>query len=259
MAADPRERDAQAGRLGSTFYVSSSDHFLSFERDYPLKFIHLHHRDREGQRRRQSCCSQFDRARPTPQEYRTTLPLLPDIGGDIPSAHIQSRITHLPNMRSLRPRPIAILLPLLAFLSPASAVTSPNNTGDLPQGYLFGFTTSSLPLPIVNSCPSSLTVSTATALSYGGNDPSSPYYMMFMVREQLLDDNNNLYERYYTHTETLPDMNNVRSLFNPFMNGTQFIACVTSANGVSGGCQVSGLIHDYTRAQRGGSKLTSRI
>jgi hypothetical protein len=131
------------------------------------------------------------------------------------------------------------LLSLIPFIPLTFAETSRNNTGDQPQGYQFGFTTSNLPLPIVYTCPTPITISPSIPIHYGGPDASGPYYMMFMVHEQLVGATDNEYEKWYTHTEVLQDLNNVRTINNPWMNGTQFIACVWAANGVSGGCQVS--------------------
>jgi hypothetical protein len=134
------------------------------------------------------------------------------------------------------------LVPLLLSLLPFTfAETSTPNTGPQPQGFLFSFSQTSLITPITYSCPSPLFLSAATSVNYGGPDATGPYSIVFLVHEQLLDEDGGLYDRYYSHTEKVPDMNNARNLATrvPWMNGTQFIACVWSANGVSGGCQVS--------------------
>jgi hypothetical protein len=142
--------------------------------------------------------------------------------------------------RQAPPEMWSIPLLLLSTLPLAFAETSKPNTGPQPQGFLFGFSQTSLILPITYSCPSPLFLSAATPLSYNGPDASGPFSIVFLVNEQLLDEDGDQYNRWYSHTEQVADMNNARFLTDrvPWMNGTQFIACAWAANGVSGGCQV---------------------
>jgi hypothetical protein len=137
-------------------------------------------------------------------------------------------------------RPPRLLVPFLA-LRHVLATTSIPNTGDQPQAFLFGFTTSSLILPVTYSCPTPLTLSQLTTTNNpNAPDPSAPYTMVMLVHEQLEDGAGVRYERMYSASMNVGDMSAVKSINHPWMNGTQFIACMWSANGVSGGCQVSG-------------------
>ncbi|RSH92194.1 hypothetical protein EHS25_008609 [Saitozyma podzolica] len=134
-------------------------------------------------------------------------------------------------------RPPRLLVPFLA-LRHVLATTSTPNTGDQPQAFLFGFTTSSLILPVTASCPTPLTLSQLTTTNNpNAPDPSAPYTMVMLVHEQLEDGAGARYERMYSASMNVGDMSAVKSINHPWMNGTQFIACMWSANGVSGGCQ----------------------
>lgn len=122
-------------------------------------------------------------------------------------------------------RSLALAATGLAALasSVVRAETTKPNTGPQPQGFLFGFSPTSLILPITYSCPSPLFLSAATSLNYPGPDAQGPYSVVFMVHEQLIDEDDNQYDRWYSHTEVVQDMNNARTLNNPWMNGTQFM------------------------------------
>lgn len=92
-------------------------------------------------------------------------------------------------------------------------------------GFIFGFSTSSLILPVTPSCPDPLPITPITPLdSSGAGDTVGPFNMLFIVREQLLDPNGTVYARNYAHQEQFAEMKDVQSLDIPFMNGTQFVA-----------------------------------
>ncbi|WWC59487.1 uncharacterized protein I303_102043 [Kwoniella dejecticola CBS 10117] len=137
--------------------------------------------------------------------------------------------------------PYALLLPPLIHLSTlpgVSAETSTPNTGDQVQSFLFGFAPqSNLVLPIVPSCPSPLTLSPLTPTNAKTSDPKAPYTMIALVHEQLMDGKGVQYERLYSAGLDVGDMSKVRNIQHPWMNGTQFIACIWGSNGASGGCQ----------------------
>lgn len=117
-------------------------------------------------------------------------------------------------------RYLAVLSSALAL---ARAVTTEPNSGPQPQGFLFGFSQTSLILPIAYSCPTPLYLSAATSLNYNGPDAQGPYSVVFLVHEQIIDNDGDQLNRWYSHTETVRDMNNPRFLNNPWMNGTQFM------------------------------------
>ncbi|WWC86891.1 uncharacterized protein L201_001770 [Kwoniella dendrophila CBS 6074] len=130
---------------------------------------------------------------------------------------------------------ISTLLSL--FLPLVSAETSTPNTGDQIQSFLFGFTTNQLVLPITSSCPSPLTLTPLTPTNAHTSDPKAPYTMVTLVHEQLIDDKGKQFERLYSASLDVGDMNELRQISHPWMNGTQFIACIWGSNGASGGCQ----------------------
>lgn len=119
---------------------------------------------------------------------------------------------------------MGVLPILLSLICVVLAETTQPNTGPQPQGFLFGFNPTSLILPIVYTCPTPLYLSEAIPLDYDGPDAQGPYSVVFMVHEQLIDENDNQYDRWYSHTEVVPDMNDPRLLDIPWMNGTQFMS-----------------------------------
>jgi hypothetical protein len=119
------------------------------------------------------------------------------------------------------------------------AETSKPNTGDQLQGFTFGYTTSNLVLPVISTCPTPLTISALNPTNAGGPDPIAPYTMVMFVHEQLMDGAGIAYERIYSRSMNVGDMSQSRQFQHPWMSGTQFIGCIWSQNGVSGGCQVS--------------------
>lgn len=121
------------------------------------------------------------------------------------------------------------------------AETSKPNTGDQLQGFTFGYTTSNLVLPVISTCPTPLTISALNPTNAGGPDPIAPYTMVMFVHEQLMDGAGIAYERIYSRSMNIGDMSQSRQFQHPWMSGTQFIGCVWSQNGVSGGCQVSSI------------------
>lgn len=137
---------------------------------------------------------------------------------------------------------------LLGLLPTVMATTTTPNTGDQEQGFLFGFPLPDLPnsltLPLIQACPNPLTLS---ALSTTNNpytsDPVAPYTMIMLVHEQLQDGANHSYERIYSRSMNVGDMSGSLDIDTPWMNGTQMIACIWAANGVSGGCQVGPVSH----------------
>jgi hypothetical protein len=130
---------------------------------------------------------------------------------------------------------LPLLLPLLV-----NAETTTPNTGDqtlgmsspapvrfkLIPGFIFGFTTSSLVVPITPSCPEPLTISPITPLdTSGAGDTKGPFNMLFLVREQMLTNNATLLARNYAHQESFDEMKDVQYIEDfPLMNGSQFIA-----------------------------------
>lgn len=131
------------------------------------------------------------------------------------------------------------LIASFALLIPLSAAeTSTPNTGDQIQAFQFAFSTSSLVLPIVDTCPTPLTVTKVSSTNAQISDPSAPYTLVALVHEQLYDEAGTQYERLYSASLDMGDMSAEQTIFHPWGNGTQFIACMWAANGVSGGCQV---------------------
>ncbi|WWD00600.1 hypothetical protein V866_007535 [Kwoniella sp. B9012] len=131
------------------------------------------------------------------------------------------------------------MLPLLITLALPMvwAETTTPNTGDQPQSFLFGFTSSHQVLPITPSCPSPLTLSALTPTNEQTSDPKAPYTMITLVHEQLIDSTGIQFERLYSASLDVGDMSKVKDVRHPWMNGTQFIACIWGSNGASGGCQ----------------------
>ncbi|WRT64754.1 uncharacterized protein IL334_001688 [Kwoniella shivajii] len=129
---------------------------------------------------------------------------------------------------------ITVLLSLLPLIR---AETTTPNTGDQIQSFLFGFTNSHLVIPITSSCPTPLTLTPLTPTNAKTSDPKAPYTMVTLVHEQLIDGNGIQYERLYSASLDVGDMSKERSISHPWMNGTQFIACIWGSNGASGGCQ----------------------
>lgn len=70
------------------------------------------------------------------------------------------------------------LLAILPLLSGVLGVTTTPNTGDQTNGFLFDFVRAyNAPLPVVESCPSSLTFAPIT-VPFGGAEPAPPYTAM---------------------------------------------------------------------------------
>jgi hypothetical protein len=146
---------------------------------------------------------------------------------------------HLHCLCSLRTITMIFWLPLLRLLLVNAETTTPN-TGDqtlgmsypstvritLIPGFIFGFTTSSLVVPITPSCPEPLTISPITPLdTSGAGDTKGPFNMLFLVREQMLTNNGTLLARNYAHQESFAEMRDVQQVQDfPLMNGSQFIA-----------------------------------
>ncbi|WWC67965.1 uncharacterized protein I206_101884 [Kwoniella pini CBS 10737] len=131
---------------------------------------------------------------------------------------------------------LIIFIPL--FLVKVLGETSKPNTGDQIQSFLFGFTESNLILPIISSCPTPISLSTINPIiNSKTSDPKAPYTMITLIHEQLLDDNHIQYERLYSASLNVGDMSKIKEIQHPWMNGTQFIACIWGSNGASGGCQ----------------------
>ena len=135
-------------------------------------------------------------------------------------------------------RPSNALRVLALLASGVLGDTSPNNTGDQLQKFLFSFTSAVPVIPVVSSCPTPLWVSALTSLPAGGPDPQSPYTMVVLAHEQLTNGSGSVTQRTYAHSVVLNDMTYANTVNVPWWNGTQFIACVWANNGVSGGCQV---------------------
>ncbi|WVR04643.1 hypothetical protein IAU60_001654 [Kwoniella sp. DSM 27419] len=132
---------------------------------------------------------------------------------------------------------------LLHLLSLASVIpgcfgeTTTPNTGDQAQAFFFGFSSSNLVLPVVSPCPTPLSLSPLTSANAATSDPKAPYTMVMLVHEQLLDGAGHQYERLYSASLNVGDMSRRIDIAHPWMNGTQFIACIWASNGASGGCQ----------------------
>lgn len=141
-------------------------------------------------------------------------------------------------MRALR-----LLTPLALLIPPSVAETSTPNTGDQIQAFQFAFTSSNLVLPITYTCPTPLTLTKISSTSAQTSDPSAPYTLVALVHEQLYDGAGTQYERVYSASLDMGDMSTEQTISHPWGNGTQFIACMWAANGVSGGCQVSLNMH----------------
>ena len=131
------------------------------------------------------------------------------------------------------------LLFALSFIASCLATDTTPNTGEQHQGFTFGYTTSNLVLPITYTCPTPLTLTQIYPTNDGGPDPVAPYNALFLVHEQLQDGSGKHYERMYARSMNVGDMGSTSTIDHPWMNGTQFIGCIWSSNGVSGGCQVS--------------------
>ncbi|KIR80535.1 hypothetical protein I306_02513 [Cryptococcus gattii EJB2] len=133
------------------------------------------------------------------------------------------------------------LIASFALLIPLSAAeTSTPNTGDQIQAFQFAFSASSassLVLPIVYTCPTPFTVTKVSSTNAQISDPSAPYTLVALVHEQLYDEAGIQYERLYSASLDMGDMSAEQTIFHPWGNGSQFIACMWAANGVSGGCQ----------------------
>lgn len=139
------------------------------------------------------------------------------------------------------------LIASFALLIPLSAAeTSTPNTGDQIQAFQFAFSASSassLVLPIVYTCPTPFTVTKVSSTNAQISDPSAPYTLVALVHEQLYDEAGIQYERLYSASLDMGDMSAEQTILHPWGNGSQFIACMWAANGVSGGCQVC--LHKY--------------
>ncbi len=135
-----------------------------------------------------------------------------------------------------------LLIVLFWLLHPFGIVqgeTTTPNTGDQAQGFLFGYNSVPPILPIVASCPIPLPFTPITPTNNGGPDAASPFSVMFLAHEQLLDPSGVWYGKTYAKTTVFDHMDHPQFLNVPFLNGTQFIACVWAANQISGGCQVA--------------------
>ncbi|WVF69781.1 hypothetical protein IAT40_004560 [Kwoniella sp. CBS 6097] len=136
----------------------------------------------------------------------------------------------------MRRTPFVSLFLVLA-IRPSIAETSVPNTGDQVQSFLFGFTESNLVIPVTSSCPTPLTLTKLTTTNAKTSDPAAPYTMVMLVHEQLIDGSGKPYERLYSASMNVGDMSQTTEINHPWMNGTQFIACIWGSNGASGGCQ----------------------
>ncbi|KAK8847421.1 hypothetical protein IAR55_005279 [Kwoniella newhampshirensis] len=132
---------------------------------------------------------------------------------------------------------LILILNLTFCVSPTLAETSTPNTGDQIQAFLFSYTTSNLVLPITPTCPDPLTLTQLTTTNAKTSDPRAPYTMVLLVHEQLVDGSGMAYERTYSASVGVGDLSHTQEIQHPWGNGTQFIGCIWSANGVSGGCQ----------------------
>ncbi|OCF45879.1 hypothetical protein I317_00367 [Kwoniella heveanensis CBS 569] len=132
---------------------------------------------------------------------------------------------------------IALSLVLVCAIPSTIAETSTPNTGDQVQSFLFGFTESNLVTPVTASCPTPLTLTKLTTTNAKTSDSAAPYTMVMLVHEQLIDGSGRQYERLYSASMNVGDMSQTTQVNHPWMNGTQFIACIWGSNGASGGCQ----------------------
>ncbi|WVQ76007.1 hypothetical protein IAR50_005643 [Cryptococcus sp. DSM 104548] len=107
---------------------------------------------------------------------------------------------------------------------------------DQTQAFQFALTDTPV-LPVAYTCPSPLTVSKTSYSDAKTDDPKAPYSMVALVHEQLYDGAGIQYERVYSATIGLGTLDKATEVAHPWGNGTQFIACMWSANAVSGGCQ----------------------
>ena len=90
------------------------------------------------------------------------------------------------------------ILPLAAIFPLVVGLTSNPTVSDLPQSFLFGYSSSSLILPTLPSCPGSLTIPAISSMSPPeAADPVAPYTFTMLVHEQLMDGSGNRYERMY--------------------------------------------------------------
>jgi hypothetical protein len=136
----------------------------------------------------------------------------------------------------------------LSALSAVWAATSNPTAQDAAPGFLFGYSTDRLILPTLPSCPGTLTIPSVQSVTQSNTaDPVPPYTFTMLVHEQLVDGADNRYERMYARSVNVGNMANGWSTSVPWMNGTQMIGCMSSSNGVSGGCQVS--VSGQTRAE----------
>lgn len=106
------------------------------------------------------------------------------------------------------------LIASFALLIPLSAAeTSTPNTGDQIQAFQFAFSTSSLVLPIVDTCPTPLTVTKVSSTNAQISDPSAPYTLVALVHEQLYDEAGTQYERLYSASLDMGDMSAEQTIF----------------------------------------------
>jgi hypothetical protein len=140
----------------------------------------------------------------------------------------------------------------LHALALVGATTSDPSAQDAVQGFLFSYSSTNLNLPILPSCPGTLTIPPLGSLSSSeAADPQPPYTFTMLVHEQLMDGAGVRYERMYAKSVDVGSMQNGWSTSVPWMNGTQMIGCMSSGNGVSGGCQVRPPRLDESMQRRG--------
>ncbi|KAK4687775.1 hypothetical protein P7C73_g2335, partial [Tremellales sp. Uapishka_1] len=126
---------------------------------------------------------------------------------------------------------------LLLLSRHSRAETSTPNTGDQLQDFSFSFATDTPVLPVISTCPSALYLTSGTPTNAGGPDPVAPYTLVLLVHEQLQDGAGVAYERMYSKSLAVGNLNQGMDISHPWGPGTQFIGCVWSSNAVSGGCQ----------------------
>ncbi|ODN79681.1 hypothetical protein L202_03611 [Cryptococcus amylolentus CBS 6039] len=126
---------------------------------------------------------------------------------------------------------MALLAALLLPPTTAWAAT------DQIQAFQFALNTALPVLPVTYTCPSPLAVSKTSYSNAKTDDPKGPYSMVALVHELLYDGAGIQYERVYSVTVGLGQLDKMTEVAHPWGNGTQFIACMWSANAVSGGCQ----------------------
>jgi len=153
-------------------------------------------------------------------------------------------------------RTLLLLSLVLSSLQPIKAETSPNNTGDQLQAFLFGYTPPSLNLflPVQYTCPTPLLITALKPTNAGGPDPSAPYTMIAFVHEQLMDASGQRYEATYARSMNVGDMSQDRTFSHPWADGTQFIGCIWSVRPMPGPVGLVSRLTTGERSQRGLSR-----